>query len=253
MTRTSRIDELKLLSLLWNESPSSTRSGISRQGITSLAVDLADREGLAAVTIRRLAAEAGVTAMALYPHIGGRPELIELMLDRVAGLTYEKSGEPDDPNWRVRISAIADANWRSCREHPWIIDANPGRPVPGPGASAKYETELRAFEGIGLSDIEMDHTLTALVSLVHGTARATIASERARRSGEQDDTEWWATIGPALAATIGDHNRFPTASRVSRALGDATGMANDPEGAYRRGVTLFLEGLARRSDTAAEH
>lgn len=42
--------------------------------------------------------------------------------------------------------------------------------------------------------------------------------------------------------------RFPTASRVSQALGEATGKANDPEGAYRRGVTLLLNGLARQRD-----
>lgn len=120
--------------------------------------------------------------------------------------------------------------------------------MPGPGASAKYEAELRALDGIGLTDIEMDHTLTALVSLVHGTARATIAIQRSREPDEQNDAGWWANIEPALTAAIGDQTRFPTASRVSQALGEATGKANDPEGAYRRGVTLFLEGLARQRD-----
>ncbi|MBS1674639.1 MAG: TetR/AcrR family transcriptional regulator C-terminal domain-containing protein [Actinobacteria bacterium] len=252
MAKRTEVDELKLLGLLWKESPAGARSGISKQGITALAVDLADKEGLDAVTIRRLAAEAGVTAMALYPHIGGRAELIELMLDHVAGSTYAKTGVPDDADWRARISAIADANWTSCQEHPWITDAAPGRPVPGPGASAKYEAELRALDGIGLTDIEMDHTLTALVSLVHGTARATIATQRSREPDEQNDTGWWANIEPALTAAIGDRARFPTASRVSQALGEATGKANDPEGAYRRGVTLFLEGLARQRGANAD-
>ena len=39
---------------------------------------------------------------------------------------------------------------------------------------------------------------------------------------------------------------FPTAVRVSKALGDATGKANDPEGAYRFGLALLLDGLAKR-------
>ena len=85
MTKRTGVDEFKLIGLLWRDSPASPRKGISTHSITALAVDLADREGLDAVTIRRLAEDAGVTAMALYPHIGGRAELVELMLDLVAG------------------------------------------------------------------------------------------------------------------------------------------------------------------------
>ena len=79
MAKRTGVDEFKLIGLLWRDSPVSPRSGISTQSVTTLAVDLADREGLDAVTIRRLAEEAGVTAMALYPHIGGRAELVELI------------------------------------------------------------------------------------------------------------------------------------------------------------------------------
>ncbi|MCC6310136.1 MAG: TetR/AcrR family transcriptional regulator [Trueperaceae bacterium] len=240
------IDELRLLGLLWRESPPGPRSGVGTRAVTALAVELADREGLEVVTIRRLAAEAGVTAMALYPHIGGRAELVELMLDHVAGATYARAGEPDDPDWRLRLTAVAEANWASCLAHPWVTDVAPGRSVPGPGASTKYETELRALNGIGLTDIEREYTLTALLALVQGAARAAVADRRSREPGEQNDAGWWSRLEPALAAVIGDAGRFPTAARVSRALGEATGKASDPEGAYRHGLDLFLDGLARR-------
>lgn len=144
-------------------------------------------------------------------------------VDRVAGATYETVSVPDGTDWRERVTVIADANWASCQAHPWITDLAFGRPVPGPGASAKYETELRALDGIGLSDIDMEHTLTALLSLVQGTARAALAARRSRASGEDPDTDWWSRIEPALSATIGEPNRYPTASRVSRALGERTG------------------------------
>ncbi|WP_017574781.1 TetR/AcrR family transcriptional regulator [Nocardiopsis kunsanensis] len=248
MAKRTGVDELKLIGLLWRGSPTSPRSRISTRSITTLAVELADREGLDAVTIRRLAEEAGVTAMALYPHIGGRAELVELMLDHVAGATYEAASIPESTDWRSRITAIAEANWASCRAHPWITDLATGRPVPGPGASTKYETELRALDGIGLSDIDMEHTLTALLSLVQGTARATLATQGARQPGEDQDVDWWANIEPALTTAIGDRTRFPTASRVSRTLGEETGKANDPEGAYRRGVGLLIDGIAQRID-----
>lgn len=248
MAKRTGVDEFKLIGLLWRDSPASPRSGISTRRITTLAVQLADREGLDAVTIRRLAEQAGVTPMALYPHIGGRAELVELMLDRVAGATYETVAIPESTDWRARIAAIAEANWASCQAHPWITDLATGRSVPGPGASTKYEAELRALDGIGLTDIEMEHTLTALLSLVQGTARAALAAQGSRQPGEDHDTDWWSNIEPALTAAIGDQARFPTASRVSRALGEETGKANDPEGAFRRGVGLFLDGIAQQID-----
>lgn len=246
MSSRTEVDELKLLGLLWRESQASPRSGLTTRDLTAMAVDLADREGVSAVTIRRLATEAGVTPMALYPHIGGRAELIALMLDHVAGAVYTAEGPLDDPQWRTRVTQIAKANWASCQQHPWHIDVTPGRPVPGPGAVSKYETELRALDDMGLSDIEMDQTLTALIALVHGTARASLAAQSARAPTEHNDTDWWSSIEPSLVAAMGETERFPTASRVARALGDATGKSNDPDGAFQRGLTLFLDGLAQQ-------
>lgn len=247
MTR-SGVDEVKLIGLLWRESSTGRRSGLSTAGVTALAVELADRDGLDALTIRRLADEAGVTAMALYPHIGGRAELVELMLDRVAAATYDHSATVSDTGapWRERALAVADANWRSCQAHPWITDVVAGRPVPGPGASVKYEVELGVFDGIGLTDVEMEHALTALLSLVEGAARSVLAERRARRPGESGDTDWWARIEPAFTAAIGDSDRFPVAARVSRALGEQTGKASDAAGAYRYGVDALLDGIEVR-------
>lgn len=245
MAKRSGIDELKLIGLMWRDSVAGSRSGISTRNITELAVDLADREGVAAVTVRRLASEAGVTAMALYPHIGGIAELRELMLDHVADATYPQTDLPRGADWPARVTAIAHANWNNCQQHPWITDAAPGRPVPGPGASAKYETELQALEGIGLTDAEMENTLTALLALTYGTARASLAAAQARVIAEQDDSTWWAGVQSALTAVGVEANRYPIATRVSRTLGEATGKANDPEAAFRRGLTLFIRGMER--------
>lgn len=243
MKSNTGVDELKLLGLLWRDSEVSPRSGLSTKTIASLAIQVADQEGLGAVTIRHLATEAGVTPMALYPHIGGRPELIELMLDHVAETVYEEAGALGHAEWPDRVKAIAEANWHSCLTHPWTTEIPAGRSVPGPGASRKYEIELQALDNIGLADIEMDHTLTALLALVHGTARASITTNAARSAENQSDTQWWAALENQMAAAMGDPAKFPTATRVSRTLGNATGKANDPEGAFRQGVDVFIDGL----------
>ena len=246
-----QVDALKLLGLLWREPPAGQRSGISTASVTALAIDLADRDGIDAVTLRRIAQDAGVTAMALYPHIGGRPELIELMLDRVAAEAHELLAIPERADWRVRMEAIAQANWTTCLRHPWITALPPSRAVPGPGRLAKYEAELRALDGIGLADIEMEHTLTALVTFVHGVARATLATRLSHDRSGQDDAQWWQQVGPALSALVNYERVFPTATRVSTALGSTTGKANDPEGAWRFGLALLLDGLTRRRRRSA--
>lgn len=205
-----------------------------------------------AVTIRRLATEAGVSPMALYPHIGGRAALIALMVDHVAGTVYTADDLLDDPQWRTRVTRIAEANWASCHRHPRLIGVAPGRPVPGPGAVSKYETKLCSLDDLGLSDIGMDQTPTALIALVHGTARASLAAQSARAPTEQNVRNWWSSIEPSLVAAMGETERFPTASRVACALGDATGKSNDPDGAFQRGLALFLDGLANRGGAGGQ-
>lgn len=250
MTRKTerQVDALKLIGLLWRESPAGSRSGISTGSITTLAVGIADREGIDAVTLRRVAHDAGVTAMALYPHIGGRLELIELMLDQVAAETYGEALLSETQDWWARIEAIALANWTNCLRHPWITEHAHGRPVPGPGSSEKYETELRALDGIGLSEVEMEHTLTALITFVNGVARATLADRHSQDRSGRDDAQWWGQVEPVLSTFVGYRQKYPIAVRVSEALGNTTGKANDPEGAYKFGLSLLLDGLAKRRE-----
>ena len=245
-----QVDALKLIGLLWREpyTERGPRSGASTSSVTALAVHIADREGIEAVTLRRIAQEASVTAMALYPHIGGRLELIELMLDQVAADVYDRVAIPEAPDWRTRIEAIAEANWKNCLRHPWITEHAPGRSVPGPGSSTKYEIELQALDDIGLSDVEMEHTLTALITFVNGIARATLANRRSRDQSGRDDVQWWQQIEPTLSTFVRYRQKFPIAVRVSRTLGDTTGKANDPESVYRFGLSLLLDGLAARRE-----
>ena len=74
-----------------------------------------------------------VSAMALYPYIAGRPELVELMFDAVAGQAYAGAELPAQKGeWPDRLRHIAAVNWAHLLRHPWIVDVRPGRPVPGP-------------------------------------------------------------------------------------------------------------------------
>lgn len=237
-------DPVKLVGLLWRPGVSTGRSGLTPKLITDAAIGVADAEGLDAVTLRRVAEELGVSAMTLYPYIAGRPELIELMFDAVTGQAYADAELPaQKATWPERVRQIVAVNWAHHLRHPWIVDVKPGRPMPGPGTSGKYEIELAGLDGIGLSDLEMEYTLTSLLATVSALAREEIELERGRAASEQSDLDWWNEISPVLTAAMAGRE-YPVAGRVGSALGEATNKSSDPEGALRHATEMLLAGLA---------
>jgi hypothetical protein len=118
---------------------------------------------------------------------------------------------------------------------------------------AKYEHELAALEGLGLTDVEMDSSLTFLLSFVQANARA--AEDARVAQATMNDEQWWAANAPLLERVL-DADAYPLAVRVGAAAGAAQGSAHDPEHAYRFGLARVLDGLAalidRRPLSAAE-
>jgi AcrR family transcriptional regulator len=209
--------------------------------VVEAATRLADREGLESVTMRRLAQEVGVATMSVYTYVPGREELVDLMLDAA----YLQMPSPDTTGrpWRERLVAIADANRALYLAHPWAAGVSTLRPPLGPGLMAKYDHELRAVDGLGLSDVEMDDALTFLLGFVQANARAACDARAARLSSAMNDEEWWATNAPLLAQVL-DETTYPLATRVGSAAGAAHGSALDPDDAYRFGLDRVLDGLA---------
>lgn len=154
---------------------------------------LADEAGLAALTMRALAQRLGVTPMTLYTYVPGKAELLDLMLDESYRRMDRRAPGERDP-WQERVTHIADDNRDLLVRHPWIADLAVTRPPLGPGVIAKYEYELAAFEGIGLTDTEMDAALTHLLGFVHANALA--AADAAAHNSRQSDEEWWAVSAP---------------------------------------------------------
>ena len=248
MTRTSSGDPARTLALLWRAGTPSRRGPRPRldlDAVVDAAIALADDEGLAALTMRALAARLRVSAMTLYGYVPGREELVDLMLDALYGRMAYPAWEPEE-GWRARVRAVAEANRALYAAHPWAAAVSTARPPLGPGLMGKYEHELAAFEGAGLGDVERDAALSFLLAFVQGAATA--AAEAAAAPGT--DAEWWETAGPLLARAI-DPGRYPLAVRVGAAAGEAHGSAHDPAFAYAFGLERVLEGLAALIDGQA--
>ncbi|MGY0236865.1 TetR/AcrR family transcriptional regulator [Longispora urticae] len=265
-------DPTRSMELLWGVGEDRPRRGpkpkLTVAGITAAAIAVADAEGLDVLTMRRVGEQLGVTAMSLYNYVPGKGELLDLMLDAVysevgppgvggdrategdggragegdGGRAAEGDGDPEPVGWRARLERIARDNWALYLRHPWLLRVASSRPVLGPHTIAKYDRDLRAVDGLGLTDIDMDLLVQLVNDYVHGAVRGAVEDAQAVRSTGVTDLEWWEAHGPLLARVF-DVERFPVAARVGSAAGEEYQAAHAPSRAFEFGLKVLLDGV----------
>ncbi|GIF78234.1 TetR/AcrR family transcriptional regulator [Asanoa siamensis] len=232
-------DPARSMALLWRAADREGRTGLSVDRIVAAAIEIADGDGVAALSMRRVAERLGVGAMSLYTYVPGKGELLDLMIDQVLGET-DRGDTPG--GWRARLEHVARSNLALYRRHPWLLQVGTSRPPMGPNLIAKYDYELGALDGSGLSDIEIDTALTSVLAYVTGAAQAAVEFAQAPdRSGMTDDA-WWAVQAPLLEKVF-DPVRFPLAARIGAAAGEAYGLI-DTDHAFEFGLQRLLDGIA---------
>ena len=237
------------LRLLWRHVVPTSDAGPVRRGpkqklsvdeVVDAAIEIADRDGLDALSIRGLATALGLGAMSLYTYVPGRNELVVLMVDQVLGRTDLPPLPADD--LRARLELVARTQYADVRAHPWLLDVAGVRPWLGPHMAERYEWQLSAVEGVGLDDLEMDQTVALLAGFASNIARAEHAVRRAERESGMTDLEWWE----ANAETLGEvmaHRSYPLAGRVGQAAGEAYQAASDPGRELEFGLDRIVDGL----------
>ena len=237
-------DAKRTMALLWGIGKKPRRGpkpGLSVGRIVGAAIEVADAEGLGALSMRRVADRLGIGTMSLYTYVPGKAELIDVMLDTVVGEVAE-SGDVE-PGWRAGLERIARDNWALYHRHPWMLQVvATSRPPLGPNVIAKYDRELRAVDGIGLTEVEMDSVLILVLEHAQGAARRSVEVTEAEKRTGKTDNEWWLANEPLLEKVF-DPNLYPTASRVGSAAADAYGSAYDPEYAFEFGLQRILDGV----------
>ncbi len=245
-------DPARSMALLWRPPhgarPAETRRGpkavLSVDRIVAAAIAVADAEGLAALSMRRVASALGVGTMSLYTHVPGKGELVDLMFDAVLGELYAADEHDDEgAGWRARLERVAVANWEFYRRHPWAVHLATGRPPPGPNVIAKYERELRAVDGIGLGEVEMDLVVTLVTSFVKGTVAGLLERTEAERATGITEQQWWEATEPFVDRVF-DPARFPTVARVGPVAGAELHAATDPHRSFDFGLARLLDGIA---------
>jgi len=139
--RTGGGDPERTIDLLWHAEPEKPARGPRRRldvgAITAAAVELADAEGIAAVTMRGLVSRLGLASpMALYTYVPAKAELVDLMVDSCFAV-FDLDVPAVPARLADRIRAVADANRVLYRQHPWLADVATERPPLGPGQLCK--------------------------------------------------------------------------------------------------------------------
>lgn len=230
-----------LVDLLWRHHPAAPdgpqrgpRARLSTDDVVTAAVRRADREGLAALTLRRLADDLGTSTMSLYTHVDSRDDLLVLMADAVR--TAAPPPAPEAPDWRARVRTLTIAELALLTQHPWLLDVTDQRLALGPGTIETYDRQLAALLPLGLDDVTTDAALTFVLDFVHASARA--------RHGATDGDLGapWEDLAARLATYVGDD--FPLARRIGATAGAAMQAPYSTEHAWSFGLDRVLDALA---------
>jgi AcrR family transcriptional regulator len=208
-------------------------AALSRERIVRAAIQLADADGLEAVSLRKVATALGVGPMRLYSYIASKEELLDLMVDAV-----HAEIRPAGDSWREMLRSLAEATRHAAHEHEWLADLLGGRPQLGPHALASGETVVAA-----LGDVDVDAVMPvvgAVNAYVIGAVRREIAAQRAERATGMAEKRWQASLGPYLERTFAT-GRFPALATVVR---DAAHL--DADHTFRIGLDFVLDGIEAR-------
>jgi AcrR family transcriptional regulator len=188
------------------ERPAADRGPGGAERIVAAAITVADAEGLAALSMRRVAAELGAAPMSLYRHVADKDDLVLQMMNTV----FARSHLPDPPDgWRARLELAARTLWAMFGQHPWLASAlSLTRPQALPAALPYTEWVLTALAGYGLDLDTMFTTYLTLINYVRGIAVNLESEAEAEAVSGLNSEEWLDTQEPQLRSILAP-GQFP--------------------------------------------
>jgi len=142
------------------------RAPVTRDRALAAAVELADANGIGAVTMRRLAQALGVEAMSLYHHVSAKEDILNGMVDAV----FAEVEVPQDTDWRTAMALRAHSLRAALKRHPWALGLMETRSQPGPATLAHHEAVLRCLRQAGFSLAATAHAFALLDAFIYGFA-----------------------------------------------------------------------------------
>ncbi|MEU4225460.1 TetR/AcrR family transcriptional regulator [Nonomuraea sp. NPDC026600] len=229
-------DQASALELLWGAVDRPTRGpkpALSPERIARAAIDIADAEGLAMVSMQRVAADLDFTKMSLYRYFPGKTELIAFMIDTAVGepLALGEGG------WRSKLGEWARRFWAVHQRHPWLLQVMVGQRAVGPNELGWLECAVEALTGTGLDGAEQLDTVVVVTGHIRNLAQQalTTVTPAGVRAGSSEKE-----LTSVLAELLKRHgDRFPALTKAVASA--AAGSAQDD--ALDFGLNRIFDGL----------
>lgn len=203
-----------------------TQPALSRERVLRAALDLVDREGVEALTMRRLGRELGVEAMSLYGYVESKQDLIEGVVEQV--FNEMPLITPSPGPWQEKLRIHAAAYREVLLRHPNTVRLVAGRPLLTEGTMAFVDSALAELCGIGL-DVELADMVLSVV------ARYTIGHVAEEVGHAQRLDAGWVWPGREV-----DPERFPSLAALWR-----NGPPPQPDEVFSFGFDFILTGIER--------
>jgi DNA-binding transcriptional regulator YhcF (GntR family) len=215
---------------------------LSRDRVVRAAIAVADAEGLAMLSMRRVATDLGVATMSLYRYVSSKDELMLLMADAVFG--EEPFPPQPPPGWRERLEMAARLMWMVCRRHPWAAEVlSMTRPQVMPNLITYAEWSLGALRQLGFGIDDMMHAHITLFGHVRGTALSLQSEAQAQQDTGMTNDEWIETQESDVRTLLAT-GRFPTFEYVVEQQFDY-----DMDTLFEYGLQRLLDGIEMRLRT----
>lgn len=231
------------VALLWGlrETPRRGRKpSLTTVDITRAAIEVADAEGLGAVSMARVAQQLGKSTMALYRHVESKEELLALMSDAAL---EEPPEIPPGTDWRTGLTTWSYGVLAAHRRHPWLSRIPISGPPTGPHNLAWFDRALGALADTPVTEAEKVGIVMGLLTYVNGEVR--LAGDLA--AGYQDNPEAFSRAYSNALKQVVDPRRLPWLSRVVTAGVfeiDDLHLEDDLEADFSFGLNLYLDGVA---------
>ncbi|MER7079713.1 transcriptional regulator, TetR family [Saccharopolyspora kobensis] len=212
-----------------------SRPAMTEERIVRTAIDLADAEGIDALSMRRIASEMGSGTTSLYRHITNKDELIELMVDVVFG-EIEPPAASDD--WLAELADVARGFRRALLRHPWLAQQATRRPALGPNVIKSTDHALGVV-GRATDDASRAAMIVGSINtFVLGSVAAELAELEAQRSTGMTEADWRDSVGDYVRQVV-DSGRYPHFNRRILEADD-----RDYEARFEFGLGCLLGGIA---------
>jgi hypothetical protein len=223
--------------------PGERKPRFTRDQLARTALEIADRDGFEAVSMRRLAAELGAGTMTLYHYVRTKDELKMLMDDAVMGEVLIPEGELAS-DWRGAMTQIATSSRNAFKRHPWAFEALKGSGF-GPNGMMHFEQSMQAVKGLDWPFAEKLELITLVDDYVFGF---TLRSQEYFNDDDPDEGE-----GRKALEFMADQIKTGDYPEIEKMLGSVDlGEAWGPDGEvaklftgnrFERGLEILLDGI----------